>query len=565
MSNPYEPCKRKKFARQMKSSSSSGDYPTESSESDGSDECRRGRSSRRGKQVKTAPISSASEELSDSSSDDESVEVEPEDYVFQRKYNLTEAEVEKIDALVQKIEPKIPVLVVMMKKTNVKQYPDLAILKDYAIKHFREARVGRYPLGSNDISTNLGIIQTKIADYVDTPKGYDDDTKQPSGRKRCASCQADSSRGHRHTTKKPAKPTSFEKSGDNSPSEYDSFESSDNRTRGGPNYGLSLGSCLSGAQYERVIAHVERIQPETAVFIVAMSQRDVQMPSPLLNISEEHAIAHFPPESVTVTLQMPGKGKKWHPRFYMAKDRREYVLTGHWLDFIRDNSVQEGDICIFVPEKGGGRCKFTIHLLCGETTHSRGGTAGGQEAGSRKCKTKTKMASPVHIMEKSTDGENDSSESNMHTVSDEPLETGKSDGLQEPPYILPLKSALSASQKKIVKARVQAIQSEVPIYVSIMKKSNISAIKQQMLELGSRYAARYLPHRRQTIVLRCHGESWETKMVTNGNGKRWFLSGGWSKFARDNRLRIGDICLFEQKKNRRKLTMKVHIIPAKQC
>jgi hypothetical protein len=53
---------------------------------------------------------------------------------------------------------------------------------------------------------------------------------------------------------------------------------------------------------------------------------------------------------------------------------------------------------------------------------------------------------------------------------------------------------------------------------------------------------------------------WETKML-HRNGKRWFLSAGWSKFARDNRLRVGDICLFE-KKNKRKLTIKVHVIPA---
>ena len=82
--------------------------------------------------------------------------------------------------------------------------------------------------------------------------------------------------------------------------------------------------------------------------------------------------------------------------------------------------------------------------------------------------------------------------------------------------------------------------------------------------LGSRYAAKYLPHRRHTVVLRCMGKIWETNMVTHCtvNGKRWYLSGGWSKFARDNHLRIGDICLFERKKNGSKLTMKVHIIPA---
>ena len=109
-------------------------------------------------------------------------------------------------------------------------------------------------------------------------------------------------------------------------------------------------------------------------------------------IPEEHAIAHFPNESVTIALQAPDKkSKKWHPRFYMTKDRCEYMLTGHWLDFVCDNSVQEGDICIFVPEKGGARrSKFTVHLVRGETTHSGGGTDGVQGAGSGEGKTNTK-------------------------------------------------------------------------------------------------------------------------------------------------------------------------------
>lgn len=84
-------------------------------------------------------------------------------------------------------------------------------------------------------------------------------------------------------------------------------------------------------------------------------------------------------------------------------------------------------------------------------------------------------------------------------------------------------------------------------------------------ELSSRYAAAaHLPRENQTVVLQCMNRIWKTKMVVHRNGKRWFLSRGWSKFAHDNDLQIGDICLFERK-DKRKLTMKVHIIPRKQC
>ena len=47
-----------------------------------------------------------------------------------------------------------------------------------------------------------------------------------------------------------------------------------------------------------------------------------------------------------------------------------------------------------------------------------------------------------------------------------------SGGPSEAPYIVSSKSCLSRSQKKIVEEKVRAIQSEVPIYVAIMKKMN---------------------------------------------------------------------------------------------
>lgn len=121
---------------------------------------------------------------------------------------------------------------------------------------------------------------------------------------------------------------------------------------------------------------------------------------------------------------------------------------------------------------------------------------------------------------------------------------------------------LSKPQKKIVEERVRAIQAKFPICVAVMKNNNGVAQK-WMLELGVRYAAAHLPASGQAVALQCMGKTWITQMVIH-NGRRWFLNGGWVRFARDNGLRVGDICLFELKKNKRKLTMKVHIISREQ-
>ena len=93
-------------------------------------------------------------------------------------------------------------------------------------------------------------------------------------------------------------------------------------------------------------------------------------------ISKERALAaaaHFPNENGTVTLRMPGKTENWRPRFFIEKDM--CMLAGNWLDFVCDNQVQAGDICMFVPAKGGvrgERSTFMVHLIRAEAPHPRG-------------------------------------------------------------------------------------------------------------------------------------------------------------------------------------------------
>jgi hypothetical protein len=80
-------------------------------------------------------------------------------------------------------------------------------------------------------------------------------------------------------------------------------------------------------------------------------------------ITKEYALAHCPDRSTTVTLEMPGNNKRWHPKFYKKDESRKNFLMGQWLDFVRDNHVQEGDIVLLLPTKGGDRSMFTVYLL----------------------------------------------------------------------------------------------------------------------------------------------------------------------------------------------------------
>uniref|UniRef100_A0A0E0KGD0 TF-B3 domain-containing protein n=1 Tax=Oryza punctata TaxID=4537 RepID=A0A0E0KGD0_ORYPU len=397
---------------------------------------------------------------------------------------------------------------------------------------------------------NSSCIQDKIVDPVDSSGSSSNETTQSSR--------------SRNTANLTAMCSSSEKSGEDSPSGYEFHESVDPLTPSWSDYVLSLRTYLSEAQKERVVAHIQDIQPEITVFVAVMKKCNLQSPAPYLVISSCYASVYFPRESATITLQRPSKRKKWYPRFYKRIDKSDHMLRGQWKNFVHDNCLQEEDICLFVPTKGGRSVTFTVHLLRAAATHYRNGTDVHKIVGSSHDRMNTKMVSQIHIKQTPGDGDNVSSESNKHGASHESPENEDSDGPSEPPYIISKRRCrLSQLQKKKVEEKVRAIQSEFPICVAIISKLSGGGGNRKFcgLELSSRYAASYLPDANdQTLVLQCKGMIWQINLVVHRytKGKRWFLTTGWRKFAHDNRLRVGDFCLFELKK--KKLTMEVHII-----
>lgn len=62
------------------------------------------------------------------------------------------------------------------------------------------------------------------------------------------------------------------------------------------------------------------------------------------------------------------------------------------------------------------------------------------------------------------------------------------------------------------------------------------------------------------MSLRLPNKSYKYKAVFKINNKVHKLGGGWGKFVDDNKIKLGDICLFQLMKNKKKLMMMVHII-----
>ncbi|CAM0957885.1 unnamed protein product [Alopecurus aequalis] len=354
--------------------------------------------------------------------------------------------------------------------------------------------------------------------------------------------------------------------GEDNPHEYDSFKPDDDPGHPEADCVVIFRSSMSGAQHERVTDHIRQIQPETAVFVAIMKQCDIQLPSPLMIISKERVVAaaaRFPHENGTIILKMSGKTANWQPRFFIDKDM--CTLAGNWLDFVCNNQVKKGDICIFVPTKDEGSSTFIVHLMCAEAAHPRGVKRGRSMHGTADA-TISSTEGPSH-------GGNASLENNIHgVVPPEFLDGGDAQGPSEHGgIILRYYDNLTTSQQKIVDERVQAIRSGYPLYVVQMNESH--RLHRKQFEFGKQYAkAVHLPNEDRKMILCSMGKEWRATMACRKIDKkdRWFITKGWRTFARgsgvqETGLRSGDIYLFELKSmNEKEVTMEVHVIPKEQ-
>uniref|UniRef100_N1QRV9 B3 domain-containing protein n=1 Tax=Aegilops tauschii TaxID=37682 RepID=N1QRV9_AEGTA len=337
-------------------------------------------------------------------------------------------------------------------------------------------------------------------------------------------------------------------------------------------YCVFSGRCyLTEAQKAKILALVKKIRPEIPVLVVEMKKSNVKQSGTLV-ICKDYGRKHLPCEETNIILQLPRKNKGWKCRFHIRPSgtsdagRRNLSLG----NFVRDNHVREGDICLFEPMTNAKEKRFTmtVHLVHkAGIYHSPGERT---DIGSNHGRTSTKMASAME--EPPTDGEEYSSEHEDHEISDD------SKGGSEPPFMLADRASLTRAQEKKVLEKVEEIESDVPLYVAIMSKSNVyrgSGCNTPTLHFGYQYTGRYLVqksaagyHRGKSslvgLVLHREGRSgsWHTKMQHSMQHTTHAMRvlKGWTFFARDNRLREGDLCLFKLIKNKEPLTMVIHII-----
>ena len=98
---------------------------------------------------------------------------------------------------------------------------------------------------------------------------------------------------------------------------------------------------------------------------------------------------YFPGESQTITLQVPTKSNDWQCNLRVCPDGRRNLRLGN---FVHDNHVREGDICLFQPLTNVKQRRFTVtvHILHkASIDHSPDGRT---DIGTNHGRTSTKMA-----------------------------------------------------------------------------------------------------------------------------------------------------------------------------
>lgn len=94
-----------------------------------------------------------------------------------------------------------------------------------------------------------------------------------------------------------------------------------------------------------------------------------------------------------------------------------------------------------------------------------------------------------------------------------------------------------------------------PAFLTVMKESNV--YKGFHLWITPEFAKKYLPHRKQKIILRLPSgkNEWEVSYLYSS----FRFVGNWKSFSVDNNLEEGDVCIFELTGDKKHTTMTVHI------
>ncbi|TYI88967.1 hypothetical protein E1A91_D03G020200v1 [Gossypium mustelinum] len=198
-------------------------------------------------------------------------------------------------------------------------------------------------------------------------------------------------------------------------------------------------------------------------------------------------------------------GKTWIATFKQRKIGKKltsYLIAGCGT-FARDNNIQVGDVCAF-------ELINSIHISF------KGVIYQGQHAN---CHQSLAVTDVFHLVKRKAPS---------------CAPSYASQGCPEP---------LTALEKAKAFQMAGAFKSENPFFVIVLQPSHVHGNK---LSVPMNFARKYLTMMHKKVIhLLSDGNSWPVIYDPRFEWSYVFLCNGWHRFAVDNNLEVGDVCVFE--------------------
>ncbi|KAL4615571.1 hypothetical protein ACB092_07G136000 [Castanea dentata] len=235
-------------------------------------------------------------------------------------------------------------------------------------------------------------------------------------------------------------------------------------------------------------------------------------------------VKHLPIELPDQAILKGPSGEKWHVKLCKTVDGL-YLKDG-WEQFFRDHSLGDNEWLLF--RYNGDLC-FNVHIF-----------------GKNGCERVNASSTKANHETTSSSGKRPRGRPRKTPLGLVPLHESK-------PCKVILGQQCNSNGSKICKV-ADSFTSDFPHFKCCIKKSSVVEFLQTVPSI---FARNHLPQSNRKIILRnSEDKSWEMNYINKE--KNYKFSRGWKDFVRDNKLKVGDICIFELVA---KNEMRVHIFP----
>ncbi|XVF16196.1 hypothetical protein REPUB_Repub10bG0011100 [Reevesia pubescens] len=106
-----------------------------------------------------------------------------------------------------------------------------------------------------------------------------------------------------------------------------------------------------------------------------------------------------------------------------------------------------------------------------------------------------------------------------------------------------MQKAIRGKEKAIVCQRASSFKSQNPFFIIVMQPSFLTNTCR--MDIPENFARQYLMQTRAEVLCVIDGKTWSMEYNNVAKRYRARLCNGWKKFSQDNKLDVGDVCVFE--------------------